>query len=74
MKNSSNKVLYLAQAAMIRCHLCRTDCCRCITGFWRGTDSFCRSADDPPGIYSGCNPWIVCRMPHRKHTWRCDPA
>ncbi len=57
MKNSSNKVLYLAQAAMIAAiYVVLTYCCRCIT-FWRSTDPFCGSTDDPSGIYSGCNPW-----------------
>lgn len=74
MKNSSNKVLYLAQAAMIAAIYVVLTVVGASLAFWRGADPFCGSTDNPPGIYSGCNPWIVCRMPHRKHTWRCNPA
>ena len=74
MKNSSNKVLYLAQAAMIAAIYVVLTVVGASLAFGEVQIRFAEALTILPGIYSGCNPWIVCRMPDRKHTWRCNPA
>lgn len=74
MKNSSNKVLYLAQAAMIAAIYVVLTVVGASLAFGEVQIRFAEALTILPVFNSGCNPWIVCRMPHRKHTWRCNPA
>ena len=74
MKNSSNKVLYLAQAAMIAAIYVVLTVVGASLAFGEVQIRFAEALTILPVFTPAANPWIVCRMPHRKHTWRCDPA